>query len=515
VDALTIFQVKAGIRDPDDVIIERGKLWSQQVRIGGKLLGVLFARRSRPAPPSWLTYFDGVVDFSDIRLQTSSTSALLLIERRARLYAITFGQGRWLLQPNALEGRFGLATTLNAIDPLQIRSVDHKRLEAVTRFTKEQLSKASGLGLFGLDVERDLLRGVTGKPSDNTVGARLAGADSLSVVGDIPLRKLGEHLDRFARLASDTAYRANFSFVDNIAEIRDPALSAKLDKQLVKDIKAGTVDRTWLAPPEIMDWAEVGGFKYLSKGAADTYEDLDLDDYLSARRGKSALTADVLHQERVLCLNAADSAVRQQWTVYRCLVAEVKLKSDVYALSDGKWYRIDDVFLEQVEQSASSVSATALQLPPYGGLTEDEYNRRAARRSNGSLALVHPKTFATGLRGAVEPCDLFGPKVLLHVKRFGGSSSLSHLFSQGVVAGEVLQGDRMFRSDFWTFLPTTHRFETVGSPFSPTDYEVAFVVLGRQGATDLPFFSKVNLRNAVARLGQFGYRVTLTGVPRS
>ena len=51
---------------------------------------------------------------------------------------------------------------------MQLRSIDHKRVEAISRSTREQLSRAAGLDQFGLDVERDLLRAVTGVPANKT-----------------------------------------------------------------------------------------------------------------------------------------------------------------------------------------------------------------------------------------------------------------------------------------------------------------------------------------------------------
>jgi uncharacterized protein (TIGR04141 family) len=41
------------------------------------------------------------------------------------------------------------------------------------------------------------------------------------------------------------------------------------------------------------------------------------------------------------------------------------------------------------------------------------------------------------------------------------------------------------------------------------EYEIVFAVISKSaGELDIPFFSKVSLRNARRRLGSFGYRVT-------
>lgn len=115
-----------------------------------------------------------------------------------------------------------------------MRSIDHRRLDTIARHTREELSRAASVGQFGLDVERDLLRAVTGTPVDPAHGRRLSGADQLSVVGDIPLAELTQYLDTFASLAAKEACKSNFPWVDNIFEVTDRKLSAQLDDNLVK-----------------------------------------------------------------------------------------------------------------------------------------------------------------------------------------------------------------------------------------------------------------------------------------
>ena len=89
--SLTIFQIKKGISDPDDIVVERENLCSYPVRVGGQPLGMLYLQRSQPTKPNWIPYFEEVVDLSGIRVQVASAGAVLLIERRSRLHAITFG----------------------------------------------------------------------------------------------------------------------------------------------------------------------------------------------------------------------------------------------------------------------------------------------------------------------------------------------------------------------------------------------------------------------------------------
>lgn len=74
----------------------------------------MYVERSFPKPPRWLTYFESVVDFSEISLLTASSSAILLVPKPNNLSVIVFEYGRNLLAEEAIESRFGLLVTLNA-----------------------------------------------------------------------------------------------------------------------------------------------------------------------------------------------------------------------------------------------------------------------------------------------------------------------------------------------------------------------------------------------------------------
>jgi hypothetical protein len=55
--------------------------------------------------------------------------------------------------------------TLNAVDHTQIRSVDRETLDSPAPHSQIQARKAASITEFGLDVDQDLLRAVTGIPA--------------------------------------------------------------------------------------------------------------------------------------------------------------------------------------------------------------------------------------------------------------------------------------------------------------------------------------------------------------
>jgi len=513
--SLTLFKIKVGVTDHDEILLERERLRAYPVRISRDLLGILYVRRNPLRLPRWLAFFDNVVDFEGFDLRTTAAAGVLVIQRNTdNVFAVTFGYGRWMINDAAIESRFGLRTTLNAIDPASIQSIDHKRLEAISRMTREQLSRASGLQHFGLDVERDLLRAVTGRPLDPTIGRRLSGADQLSIVGDVQIGGLAAALDRYSALSRETTYRRDFGFVDYIAEITDPGVQGRLNAALVARLRRRMPPNVWLAPPDIVDWDDVTGFRYRSTANAPIHDDLDLAEYFEDSGPRRDLTIERLRNDRARCVSAVDGIDRQQWSVYRCVVAEVALGDVTYVLNEGKWYQVNQDFLATIDAAVGALQPMAIPLPACRQRSERAYNRRVYERGDGRFALLDREMVASVGRGRVEACDLYSlDRQLIHIKRYTGSGTLSHLFNQGVVSAELLLSDRNFRQNLNDLLPPTHQIAHPAAAIVATDYEVAYAIIARRGRDlQLPFFSKVTLRNAARLLQQLGYRVTLTPI---
>ena len=114
----------------------------------------------------------------------------------------------------------------------------------------------------------------------------------------------------------------------------------------------------------------------------------------------------------------------------------------------------------------------------------------------------------------IEFCDLYTrSRVMIHVKRYGASSVLSHLFAQGLVSATLFLQDSDFRKAVNRRLPESHRLARPERRPTVQNYEVAFAIVSKSaGELQLPFFSKVNLRNAYQTLTGLGYDVTLTKI---
>lgn len=507
-----MFLVKPGLTDPETILEDRGTLKHIEIRNSTGFLGSLYVEESAVNPPRWVRFFAGAVQPRQIPAKSAGSAAVLLIQNKRQVYALTFGHGKKLLAAGVVDERFGLRTVLNSINPQRIRSIDRRTFEAISRLSREQLSIESTIGNFGLDVGRDLLRAVAGTPSDLTLGTRFYGMDGLHVSAPVTLDTLVALLDRYRGLSERTDYQKRYPWVDNMAEVRDRSLLERLDNTLIRKMRAGETEKIWLAPPEIVAWENTRGFSYRSAKTARLYDDLTLEGYLEDGRSPRELSRDDLGRDHVYCMSASDDEDVDRWTVRSCLMAEVELGGDLYLHSDGTWFRINKDFAAGIDRVVSGIPRTSIELPPYRDSDEGAYISRVAR-ANQTLAIMHERTLSAGPgRDRIEMCDLYGRgRVLIHIKRYGPSSVLSHLFAQGLVSAQLLSGDPDFRRLANVELPLSHRFSNPDNPINPREFEVAFGIVQTEGrVVRLPFFTRVNLKSNVETLRALGYSVSLS-----
>lgn len=510
---LTIYLLKDGVGTADDVIDEEKDVSNFVFRIGRRS-AKLFVKTSSVVAPAWLSFFDGYVDLEAVFLRSANSAAVLVLRCEGKWFAVTFGYGRHLLKQGVYEPNFGLKVTLNSINEASIRSIDRKSFDVIARHTREEASRAGSIDQFGLNVEEDLLRAVVGVPADESLGRRMAGMDALSVTVAVRLSDLPGLLKRYLEQWRKRRYRQHYPWVDHIAEIRDRRQARDLDERLVERLKKEVLAHVWLAVPVPIDWSQVGGFCFSMSARREVYDDIHLESFLRSLRDLERLSPESLRRRSVYCLDPDGRHAREKWAIYQCLYAEIRDGDDVFLLTGGQWYRIARNFVQRIDREVRGLRPTQYALPAYEHKSEQAYNAAVARR-NSAVALMDRKMIRYGGGASqIEFCDLFiRRRVMLHVKRYGGSSVLSHLFSQGVVSATLFLQDQEFRKEVRRRLRQNHRTEVPESRPRTDRYEVGFAIISKApGDLVLPFFSKVNLRNAVRTLEGLGYQVSLTKI---
>jgi uncharacterized protein (TIGR04141 family) len=194
-----------------------------------------------------------------------------------------------------------------------------------------------------------------------------------------------------------------------------------------------------------------------------------------------------------------------------CLLRD-RFGGDTFLLNNGKWYRIKSEFLAAVNESFRGLMNTHLTLPEYSHNDEESYNSAVAQAQPDAFCLMDQKfiRYPTA-RDQVEFCDLYTrQKLIIHVKRYRGSATLSHCFSQGLVSGQLFCSLAEFRRQVNLLLDAPFRFTNPDVRPSDGEFEVVFAIISKStNPLKLPFFSRVNLKNAAHRLRAFGFRVSV------
>ncbi len=557
--SLTVYRLRDTIggrrvTDFKDFIDPKKKPTSHNLKARFDFEARLFVAPQEAGLPPWVEPLE--TGFGKLRDITPSVnnSAVLIIRiksgQRDLHFALTFGAGRFLLSPDSIQRKYGFRVALNAIyrrppkakklDPNPLRSVDSKTVADNVLRTRRQVDHKAAFESFEVDIDRDQLTGLTGIPSDiGHWGARIDGSDALHFGRTAPFDQLGAiclQLEKHSKRLPEV-----FEWVDNFRALRDPATIERLWKKLlamVKDgseadpelaavAKDGSKADLELAPPELVEWGEIACFAF-SFAPDDTFPEPSIAHYreiLSGKRKLDRLTLSKLRSSHRLVAFNADNKKIYEWPIFRCLSGEVPpggRSKKKFILSEGDFFEVATEYLNRLNRDIDNLKPFNANLPPSKPRwSEDRYNKAAT--TNPDKLLLDKKTVKlTSKTTPIEICDILtSGKALIHVKRKLNSSSLSHLFSQGLVSADLLLTSEQFRTKAHDRVKTVStqrkaatRFSNLipaGPGITPSEFTVVYAIIaswnGRTLSKGLPFFSKVNLRHYAHALRRMGYNV--------
>lgn len=516
--SLSIFYLKDHVLQDSDALQDIDTLENNSFYIGEEKVN-FYSRQNPSHNPPWVKLFTPYMGGKLDNLSNSGCAAVLLIKRNNRYFAITFGYGRYLLHPDCFEENFGLRVVVNAVDPSKLRSIDIHTLESIPVHRKNQASIFTNFSDFGLNVEQDLMYAATGTPKDKEFCKTVSGKDALKVSLPFELDDLSKVLEKAMILYNSKEYKKNFSWIDRLAEVRNNSIKDKLDKELVEKINKKDFSKTWLSIPEVINWENVSGFRYQKAIRGHLNDDISWESYLACEDGNNKVfSIDNLRNQYVHCISIANEYPIYTWKIYQCIYCELIFEEDAYSLTNGKWYKIDRDFLKNLDDSIQEIPVSDIHLPSYTEKTEEEYNKKVVNNSAGMYVLMDKQNISYGGGvSKIELCDIYSnDKKLIHVKRYGGSSVLSHLFSQGLISTELILSDGNFRALVNKKLPKTHKLPAKGTRPNASEFEVIYVIASGDKKTtvlDLPLFSKINLRSCYNRLQLMGVSISLRIVP--
>lgn len=524
---LRVYLIKPEYTDYPEIIKVEDKLKPTQLKGSLSFNGKFYLQSPHGSPIKWRDFVNQGLQEELAPFKNVSTSALLLIKTGKRIFAFTFGYGRNLLKPEVFERDFGLKVVLNTVDSENLRSIDAHTFEQLSLHTRKQTSRGSTIDTFGINVQQDFLRAVTGEPREVSFAKRVSGSDGLAIALPIEFADLGKKCKEMLEAYQSTAYRDNgFEFFDNLNRIRDQAKINKLDDILITRFRNDDTTRMHLSPPEPIDQFEIDKFTYSHERHQNEYDDLDINEFFATLPDEQERSLAFLKKIRVGLVYNQNERSHEKWSLYDCINFEYETDGHLYALANGNWFEIERNFADKIAQKVQHLTAKALDLPPAqiecdGKFYEANYNWNTAQAKKCAFLDEANKRIKMGKgRSVIEICDFFTPeKQFVHVKAETKSSRLSHLFAQGFVSAETLFFEKDFRKIVREKIaasnqPCLTQSVCLEKP-KPSDYEVAYAIVKKEQNNwplSLPFFSQLSLSNAADRLERLGFRVSLTRI---
>jgi uncharacterized protein (TIGR04141 family) len=467
------------------------------------------------------------------------TAALLLVAVEGDVYAIGYDQGYRLLPGRVKDQRFGLTFAIRQVDPMQVRDLVSQTLgEARTDIAivpggtpvlslglREHAQIVRRLGGY-LD-RLELTRARSGR---GTVCSADGGC-GLSLPLGIEPHDLLADIREIARVCREAPPQPALEFVEHIVPVKDETTLTRLDQALDDILGAPPDGRLAMTVPmdQWDDYSQARAFHLkIASDEAGRFEEFDLGYVLhrvrlqghgrrleALRRGTVALYG----HERATPQDQLCATPALRW-----LEAGISLGAQRFCLLEGDWYEIGPEYLDTVRGTVERLftPSPSVDLPAWAaGVSERQYNAHVPDQCPGYVCMDR-KNVENPLRppDAFEVCDLLTPdNTLVMVKHaHGGSGPLSHLFSQGLVAVQLLKTSAEVRRRFARrVLQESNGRHTLPDDFVPQ--RVVFAILLKRGTALTPEtlfpFSLITLAQTAKALEPLNVTVEVVGIPEA
>lgn len=459
--------------------------------------------------PDWLRRLFALADGATEAPLGASISGMLPIKINDRDLVITFGHAWQKVKAAMVEPNFGIRCVLNLAEEKALRAIRRDRIAEDSLQAIEQIPDSDGISRFGMDVEKDLLRGVKARVDPALgFGAWVAGADSFKASIDLSSEHISNFLLRCLKLYEGSSYKTRFEWVDNISPIRDEGLETALLAKLASQVAIKDPGVT-LSVPDLLRWDDHDYFAFQrrKRGQSPCSNYLSLSHWVEfATSCGYTITSDLLKELKIYAYRQGGSEV-ESWPVLQCLHGVVHHAGGIFLAHAGHWFELSNSFVSETNARVAKIPLSSIKLPKTGvSECEGDYNSRVALSSKGKWLLLDKKLiFHGGGMSKFEVCDLFSEDGhLVCVKQWGGGSgSLSHLFYQAKNAAILINNDEVFRNKVRGYISSADPNYALTWDYvcaNPADVEVVLAVMRGCSKESLPFFAKLALCDCVKGL---------------
>ena len=457
-NTFTLFLVKESVQNEDEIFtstaIDRINASSVAISRNSEFAegAAVYIFSNPPKQPKWLNQIKSSFEIDEI-ITNRSSSALLRFWTNGRLFVVTFGHAWLFLNPKSIIQDFGLRVALNAADDSKLKRLDIANLGEAMRGVTQSASERQ-FETFGVDEALELVRKISGTIRDEEFGSSISGSSSLKVNREMEFYEIPELANEALNyFQSDNYKNGAFQVIDNIFPQSDVTMIDALN-QIATDSIAKNKQELEIGLPDFSQ-DDFASFRFVGFRKKKFYSDLQLVHYREMLREKTGeLLAENLFDHKVRAKFVDSDKPDRTLTIQELLVGSVEMNGKRYAINEGKWYSIDDIFKRNVDDYFSNSIFPFDEDPPTiitkiseDGNTqylekEEKYNIHYAKEFGYILMDKNFMHIPDIARSRFELCDLLDieGKKLIHVKMSGRRSSvLSHFFKQGANSARLLK----------------------------------------------------------------------------
>jgi uncharacterized protein (TIGR04141 family) len=502
----------------DESIKEFNKL---ELIVGSKLQSVptinpdgyaieLFIREAEPSLPEWVNNVSNFGALGPFNLKTSSSGAILFLKTGKRILGCCFGSSVANINKNNIETDFGLGVAFDKMRPDQTKSIQSWTLADNPQTNTRSTTLPTNRLNFNVDRFLENITELAGFYSQDKRRTLIKGKEFFSTLAPDSLKEIIELCESSLNSYLRAIKNENFKALTSVRRIKDNKTIKSLDVNLCKAItkKSSSLYVVDFEPVENID-----GYKLSEKG--EQLSEINTANVLGKLGSYTEIKVEYLKSRHIYPLDTNGQAL-STWLLYKCIFYTDSLTKSI--LYKGKWYDIDDAYLQTLKNFIDEFESTDSLLPAWNGKDdEDAYNKKAASKISGQCwdKLLYS---SDQFRYQIEFCDILHQNNIIHVKKYSRSSLSSHLLMQTTVSAQLLATDHKIKP--WILKTMQDNFSDqhlIMPDLSFTSAETIYYIVllcNRKGPLSkiLPFFSLISFNVAIKNILQLGYTVKIAKV---
>ncbi|WP_373808475.1 DUF6119 family protein [Streptococcus ferus] len=489
-------------------------------KIIGITEGRIYIANSMESPVEWIdelnmytkTYLDKMIYIN------KSNKAVMMLKYRNKIFSFIYGYGRTMLKSSTIVKNFGLRTAINLISDENIKSLSTLNISDDYVDVQRQALNFVSQNSMPINTNSEILKSISGRASKQSQFSSISGSDNIlfSASSESSIQAVLD--DLIGAYESKSYKEKGFEWIDYIQAVKENNIIFELDKKLIETIGNSELDKISICLNRIIEHGIIGG--YFIKGMRQElifenfYDEIPTKgfvDYIIQTNDKkiAKLKASLLY-----FWNIETGRPEKIANIYDCILFETDYEGERYFINNGDWFRIESDYFNRILEKIELIPKSSIVAPPYkptsGERKYDEgiYNEEFAEQGEDVYSLFDKHNFRGTQwgRSKVEPADIISRNgQFVHVKKGGSSSTLSHLFAQGLVSSQLLKNEQEFR-DFID----NEVSQKFGLNFTDSiEPEVIFGIIDRRYDRPyrdfLPVFSMINLCQVYDAITNLGY----------